>query len=78
MPSCPPRPRFEPPLHAYPRRFMAAVPVADPARRHIGRTLQTCEIPSASHPVGYEPDVQPLVEVGPGHFVARHPTGGDF
>ncbi len=69
---------FEHPQHAYTRRLMAAVPVADPARRHIGRTLQTGEIPSAAHPVGYEPDVQPLVEVGPGHLVARHSVGGDF
>ncbi|MEP6558975.1 MAG: glutathione ABC transporter ATP-binding protein GsiA, partial [Burkholderiales bacterium] len=69
---------FENPQHAYTRRLMAAVPVADPARRHIARTLQTGEIPSASHPVGHEPDVQPLVEVGPGHFVARHSVGGDF
>ena len=69
---------FENPRHAYTRRLMAAVPVADPARRHIVRSLQTGEIPSAMHPVGYEPDVQPLVEVGPGHFVARHRVGGDF
>ncbi|TPG24827.1 dipeptide ABC transporter ATP-binding protein [Variovorax guangxiensis] len=63
---------FESPQHAYTKRLMAAVPVADPTRRHIGRTLQKGEIPSPVHPVGYEPDVQPLVEVGPGHFVARH------
>ncbi len=69
---------FENPQHAYTRRLMAAVPVADPARRHIVRSLQTGEIPSAMHPVGYQPDVQPLVEVGPGHFVARHRVGGDF
>ena len=65
---------FENPQHAYTKRLMAAVPVADPTRRHIGRTLQKGEIPSPVHPVGYEPDVQPLVEVGPGHFVARHPV----
>ncbi len=69
---------FENPQHAYTRRLMAAVPIADPAQRHIVRTLQTGEIPSAAHPAGYEPDVQPLVEVGPGHFVARHSVGGDF
>jgi len=63
---------FENPQHDYTKRLMAAVPVADPTRRHIGRTLQKGEIPSPVHPVGYEPDVQPLVEVGPGHFVARH------
>ena len=65
---------FENPQHDYTKRLMAAVPVADPTRRHIGRTLQKGEIPSPVHPVGYEPDVQPLVEVGPGHFVARHPV----
>jgi glutathione transport system ATP-binding protein len=63
---------FENPQHAYTKRLMAAVPVADPTRRHIGRTLQKGEIPSPVHPVGYEPDVKPLVEVGPGHFVALH------
>jgi len=65
---------FENPQHAYTKRLMAAVPVADPTRRHIGRTLQKGEIPSPVHPVGYEPEVKPLVEVGPGHFVALHPV----
>ncbi|MFZ3118968.1 MAG: dipeptide ABC transporter ATP-binding protein [Variovorax sp.] len=65
---------FENPQHDYTKRLMAAVPVADPTRRHIGRMLQKGEIPSPVHPVGYEPDVRPLVEVGPGHFVARHPV----
>jgi glutathione transport system ATP-binding protein len=69
---------FENPQHAYTKRLMAAVPVADPARRHLGRTLQKGEIPSPVFPVGYEPDVQPLVEVAPGHFVARHPMAGGF
>ncbi|MEO5735877.1 MAG: ATP-binding cassette domain-containing protein, partial [Variovorax sp.] len=65
---------FENPQHAYTRRLMAAVPVADPTRRNIGRTLLKGEIPSPVHPAGYEPDVKPLVEVGPGHFVALHPV----
>ncbi|RZI87276.1 MAG: ATP-binding cassette domain-containing protein, partial [Variovorax sp.] len=69
---------FENPQHAYTRRLMAAVPVADPARRHLGRTLLKGEIPSPVFPVGYEPDVQPLVKVAPGHFVARHPMAGGF
>ena len=63
---------FENPQHAYTKRLMAAVPVADPTRRNIGRTLQKGEIPSPVHPVGYEPDPPPLVEVAPGHFVALH------
>ncbi|MFC5608452.1 dipeptide ABC transporter ATP-binding protein [Variovorax soli] len=69
---------FENPQHAYTRRLMAAVPVADPSRRHLERTLLQGEIPSAIHPAGYEPDPPPLVEVGPGHFVARHAIAGGF
>jgi glutathione transport system ATP-binding protein len=64
---------FENPQHAYTRKLMAAVPVADPARRNRDRPLLQGEIPSPVHPVGYAPEVKPLVEVGPGHFVAHHP-----
>jgi len=64
---------FENPQHAYTRKLMAAVPVADPARRNRARPLLHGEIPSPVHPAGYEPELKPLVEVGPGHFVAQHP-----
>ena len=69
---------FENPQHAYTKRLMAAVPVADPQRRHAKRALIEGEIPSPIRAVGDEPVVQPLVEVGPGHFVARHPIAGGF
>ena len=69
---------FENPQHAYTKRLMAAVPVADPARRHLRRELLEGEIPSPIRAVGDEPVVQPLVQVAPGHFVARHPVGGAF
>ena len=69
---------FENPQHAYTKRLMAAVPVADPARRTQQRPLLQGEVPSPVHPVGYQPSVAPLVEVGPGHFVARHPIAGAF
>ena len=69
---------FENPQHAYTKRLMAAVPVADPARRHLRRELLEGEIPSPIRAVGDEPAVRPLVEVAPGHFVARHPVGGAF
>lgn len=68
---------FENPQHAYTRRLMAAVPVADPTRRRQ-RDLLSDEIPSPVRRVGDEPAVAPLVEVSPGHFVARHPVGGAF
>ena len=52
---------------------MSAVPIADPARRHMKRTLLSDEIPSPIRKLGDEPVVQPLVQVGKDHFVARHP-----
>jgi len=64
---------FENPQHPYTRKLMTAVPIADPARRHLKRTLLEGDIPSPIRAVGDEPHVEPLVEVGPGHFVARHP-----
>jgi glutathione transport system ATP-binding protein len=67
---------FEDPQHAYTRRLMAAVPVADPARRHLRRELLEGEIPSPIRAVGDEPVVQPLQQVGTDHFVARHRVGG--
>ncbi|HWP12704.1 MAG TPA: dipeptide ABC transporter ATP-binding protein [Ramlibacter sp.] len=69
---------FENPQHAYTRRLMAAVPVADPARRHLRRELLEGEIPSAMRAVGDEPVVLPLQQVAPDHYVARHPVGGMY
>jgi glutathione transport system ATP-binding protein len=66
-----PRPAiFEDPRHPYTRKIMAAVPVADPARRHRRRELLSEEIPNTVRTVGYQPTVAPLVEVAPDHFVA--------
>jgi glutathione transport system ATP-binding protein len=66
---------FENPQHPYTRRLMAAVPVADPAHRRPRPVLLSDEIPGVTHRPGEEPHVAPLVAVGPGHFVARHPVG---
>jgi peptide/nickel transport system ATP-binding protein len=66
---------FENPQHPYTRKLMSAVPIADPARRHRQRSLLVDEIPSPLRRVGDEPVVQPLAQVGEGHFVARHPVG---
>ncbi|WP_341990703.1 dipeptide ABC transporter ATP-binding protein [Azorhizobium sp. AG788] len=68
---------FDRPAHPYTRRLMAAVPIADPARRDRERPLLEGEIPSAIRAIGDPPLVRPLVEVGEGHFVARHAIG-DF
>jgi hypothetical protein len=54
---------------------MAAVPVADPARRHKPRALLEGEIPSPIRAVGDEPDVPPLVQVGPAISWHATPSG---
>ncbi|WP_353193138.1 dipeptide ABC transporter ATP-binding protein [Pandoraea pnomenusa] len=69
---------FENPQHPYTKKLMSAVPIADPARRHAKRELLTEEIPSPIRAIGDEPQVQPLVEVGAGHFVARHRVAGAY
>ena len=69
---------FENPRHAYTRKLMAAVPVADPTRRRRERALSSEEIPSPIRAIGDEPDVAPLAEVAPGHFVATHRVGGAY
>ncbi|MDA8447350.1 dipeptide ABC transporter ATP-binding protein [Paracidovorax valerianellae] len=61
---------FENPQHAYTKKLMTAVPIADPARRHLKRALLEGDIPSPIRAVGDEPVVLPMVQVGPGHFVA--------
>ena len=69
---------FEDPRHPYTRKLMSAVPVADPRRRRRERALSSEEIPSPIRAVGDEPDVAPLAEVAPGHFVATHHVGGAY
>ncbi|ANC45869.1 dipeptide ABC transporter ATP-binding protein [Pandoraea pnomenusa] len=69
---------FENPQHPYTKKLMSAVPIADPARRHAKRELLTEEIPSPIRAIGDEPQVQPLVEVGAGHYVARHRVAGAY
>jgi glutathione transport system ATP-binding protein len=69
---------FENPQHAYTRKLMAAVPIADPTRRSRRRELLSDEIPSPIRSVGDEPVVAPLQQVGPGHFVATHRIAGVY
>jgi peptide/nickel transport system ATP-binding protein len=66
---------FENPQHPYTKKLMAAVPIADPQRRHRERSLLVDEIPSPMRKLGDDPLVEPLVAVGEGHFVARHSIG---
>ncbi|MDH1523656.1 dipeptide ABC transporter ATP-binding protein [Achromobacter mucicolens] len=61
---------FESPQHAYTRKLLTAVPVAEPGR-HIDTSLIEGEIPSPVRRVGDEPAIVPLFEFAPGHQVAR-------
>jgi ABC-type glutathione transport system ATPase component len=68
---------FENPQHPYTKKLMSAVPVADPNVRRT-TSLEVSEIPSPARNIGDEPVVAPLVQVGEGHFVARHHIGGEY
>ena len=57
------------PRHAYTRRLLASVPIADPARRRCLVEADTVEVESPIRPIGHVPVARPLVEVGGGHFV---------
>ncbi|WP_081316755.1 dipeptide ABC transporter ATP-binding protein [Pantoea stewartii] len=65
---------FGQPHHPYTQKLMAAVPVADPTRRQRERSLLVDEIPSPIRALGDEPERVSLMEVAPGHFVARSAT----
>ncbi len=65
---------FEDPRHPYTRGLLAAVPIADPARRQIRDDLRFRPVPSPVHPAGHEPARSLYDEVAPGHFVIREPA----
>jgi peptide/nickel transport system ATP-binding protein len=60
---------FENPQHPYTRKLMAAVPVPDPARRHIARNISSDEIKSPVRPLGFQPPKREYREISAGHLV---------
>ena len=69
---------FQNPQHAYTRKLMSAVPIADPARRHLKAEIAADELPTSIRALDDMPVVEPLVKVGPDHYVARHRVGGQY
>ncbi|MEW5290549.1 ABC transporter ATP-binding protein [Erwinia papayae] len=61
---------FNHPQHAYTRRLLASVPVADPERRRV-RELDDAEIPSPLRKAGVEVAKLRYREVAPHHWVAE-------
>ncbi|MER9521721.1 ABC transporter ATP-binding protein [Mesorhizobium sp. M0243] len=60
---------FQNPQHPYTKRLLAAVPIADPARRLQKRPLTNDEIKSPVRSADYVPPVRQYREVSPGHTV---------
>ena len=60
---------FENPQHPYTRRLLAAVPVADPARRGARHALAEDDIKSPIRSLGFVSPARDYREVSPGHVV---------
>ncbi|KQU55149.1 glutathione ABC transporter ATP-binding protein [Bosea sp. Leaf344] len=60
---------FGNPQHPYTKRLLAAVPIADPARRHERAPPSNDEIKSPVRAADYVPPVRQFREVSPGHAV---------
>jgi peptide/nickel transport system ATP-binding protein len=60
---------FENPQHPYTRRLLEAVPIPDPTRRGIRRSLSNDEIKSPVRPLSYLAPKRDYREVSPGHLV---------
>lgn len=60
---------FGSPQHAYTRKLLSAVPIADPKRRHLRKISEGGEIGSAVRPVDYVPTPARYLEPSPGHLV---------
>lgn len=69
---------FENPQHPYTRKLIAAVPVADPTHRYGQRVLLQDDMPSNIRKRGESTESVSLLQVGPGHFVARPQNDNAF
>ncbi|KRB51455.1 glutathione ABC transporter ATP-binding protein [Rhizobium sp. Root708] len=62
---------FASPQHAYTKRLLDAVPIADPSRRHVRTRQPGIELGSAIRPANYVPLKATYREAAPGHLVKQ-------
>lgn len=62
---------FNNPQHPYTKKLLSTVPVADPARRPIGREPMSDEIPSAVRAPDFVPIHLPMNQISPTHYVRQ-------
>ncbi len=62
---------FASPQHAYTKRLLDAVPIADPSRRHVRARQPGVELGSAVRPADYLPPKASYREAAPGHLVKQ-------
>jgi peptide/nickel transport system ATP-binding protein len=60
---------FENPQHPYTKKLMAAVPIADPTRRHTRRNVASDELKSPLRAPNYVPETRRYQQVAHDHFV---------
>ncbi|MGE6781656.1 ABC transporter ATP-binding protein [Ensifer adhaerens] len=60
---------FENPQHPYTKKLMAAVPIADPTRRHTRRNVASDELKSPLRAPDYVPEARRYQQVADDHFV---------
>ena len=66
---------FDDPQHPYTKRLLAAVPIADPRRRHLRRFTPVDELRSPVRPLDYVPPRREFLEPTPGHVVQKWQDG---
>jgi len=59
---------FNNPMHSYTQRLLRAVPIADPARRHIRDQLEVTELKNPTRPPDYQPPQRQYKHAGEDHL----------
>ncbi|MFI3904452.1 ABC transporter ATP-binding protein [Ochrobactrum sp. S1502_03] len=63
---------FDNPQHAYTRKLISAVPIADPERRNLRRGVANDELKSPMRPLDFVSPERQYIEINPGHLVQQN------